>query len=138
MSYQVFQGDTPADAKHTNIDEGLGWDTSVFDNFDEAVIYAHKWAYPVFTGVIHKMEVGVPVNMSMYAFKMMMVIEECDEQVEEAASPDLLDVVQRLLAYITKPIKCCGTWKDLDDEREEKDSMCKAAKAAIAKALELQ
>lgn len=69
--FQVFQDNAHA---------GFGWDASIFNNFDDAVIYAHKWAYPIFTGVTHKMELDVPVDMSMCGVPVMMTIKEYGDE----------------------------------------------------------
>ena len=83
--YQVFQDDKPADTKsYPEIGQGLGWDNSVFDTFDEALYYAYEWAYPHWRGFefgedyTTKMELDTPVNMSMSEFPVMMEIREVE------------------------------------------------------------
>lgn len=42
--YQVLEGGKPADESYLRPSlKGLGWDISIFDTFEEALVYANKW-----------------------------------------------------------------------------------------------
>lgn len=41
--FQVFDGEKPADSRSCNMKEGLGWDNSKFQTWEEAVTYANLW-----------------------------------------------------------------------------------------------
>lgn len=84
--YQVFQDGIPADSTgYPNI-RGACWTTSIFDDYQKAVEYAHLWAYPIsqddLDGMpLRHMPLGVPVDMSMgNDCKVMMEVREISQK----------------------------------------------------------
>ena len=75
MKYQVFQDGKPADCHNFDVHES--WSKSTYNTFDDAVAYAHRWAYPSEDSSYHKMEIDTPIDMSMCEFPVMMEIRKC-------------------------------------------------------------
>lgn len=46
--YQVFNNDEPVDSAHFGVASGIGWDSSMFNTFNEAVEYARLWLGPLY------------------------------------------------------------------------------------------
>lgn len=73
MAYKVYENDQPIDSY------GIGdLDNSVFETWDDAVIHAHRWAYPHTFSTIEDcfipMTENVPVDMSMDELPVMIEI----------------------------------------------------------------
>lgn len=75
--YQVFQEHTPCDTEgFPKIKKGNGWDNSKFETFDEAVEYAHKWAFPITFDLMKGYFTVMKLNTPAYIGGVMMEIRK--------------------------------------------------------------
>ena len=82
--FRVYQDGKPADCR--NFDVHKSWNCCEFENFEDAVVYVIKWAYPVDDDTVYSyaqdgiksgyFKPNTPRNMSMGPMPVIMEIRE--------------------------------------------------------------